>query len=80
MFEVAPSENPQKLIKIDILLSPVKPRKMSIITHLSEQKKLCKKYMHKFRKMAAYKAKQTRIGKTENRYFRKPTVGRFSVC
>jgi hypothetical protein len=40
MVEVAPSEKPfcQKLIKIDILLSHVNLHKMSIMTHLSEQK------------------------------------------
>jgi hypothetical protein len=65
----------QKLIKIDILLSHVKLHRAS-----SEQKKLSKKKKKKIGKMvAALQAKPTRIGKTKNRSFGKPTVGRFSV-
>jgi hypothetical protein len=49
MFELAPTKKNlcQKLIKIDILLSHVKLHTISIITHLSGQKKLSKKYMKK---------------------------------
>jgi hypothetical protein len=63
----------QKLIKNDILLSHVKLHKMRIITHLSEQKNYpkntCKK---KSEKGQPSRQNPTRIGKTENRSFRKP--------
>jgi hypothetical protein len=78
MFEVDPSKNP--LSETNKNLYSAEPCKAAQNEYnntlfVRAKKTFQKIHAKKIEKMAAQKVKPTRIGKTENQSFRKPTVG-----